>query len=90
MSNDHTYDTGDPVNDGSQPPPEHGDRYDHRAAEDRAEDAAGPTIDAPVQPGAAELRAEAESAVAAGEVDEDPRDGGRSLAGDQEERQREG
>lgn len=75
MSNDQTYGAEDPVHDGSQPPPEHGDRFDHRDAADRAEDAGSPTIDAPVQSGAEELRAEAEEAVAAGEVDQDPREG---------------
>lgn len=58
----------------SAPPPEHGDRYDHRTPEQRAEDAGQDTVDAPLQEGAAELRAATEAALQAGEVPQDPAD----------------
>jgi len=54
------------------PPPEHGDRYDHRSAEQREEDAGEETMDAPIQDGAAELRAATEAALQAGDVPRDP------------------
>lgn len=56
------------------PPPEHGDRYDHRTADQREEDAAEDTMDAPIQDGAAELRAATEAALQAGEAPHDPAD----------------
>lgn len=58
----------------SAPPPEHGDRYDHRTPEQRAEDAGQVTADAPMQDGAGELRAATEAALQAGEVPHDPAD----------------
>jgi hypothetical protein len=56
----------------SGPPPEHGNRYDHRDDEQRAADVSEPTVDAPLLEGAAELRAEAQAALDDGTVRADP------------------
>lgn len=63
-----------PSEQSSELPPLVGDRYDHRDADQRAQDADEETMDWPMQDGASELRAATEAAVEADELGEhDPR-----------------
>lgn len=49
------------------------ERYDHRSAEVKAENATEDTVGAPVMDGATDLRREAQEAIETGEVDVSPK-----------------